>query len=76
MCRRLLHDIHYEPSSGRLLDGTNDELQSPNTDPPFEVTGSGTWVFNRKAARPESADYNYKFVVKKPNATVTYPITV
>ena len=52
------------------------ELQSPNTDPPFEITGGGTWVFNRKTSRPESADYSYKFVVKKPNATVTYPITV
>ena len=52
------------------------ELQSPNTDPPFEITGGGTWVFNRKTSRPESADYSYKFVDKKPNATVTYPITV
>jgi hypothetical protein len=57
------------------IERTN-ELQSPNTDPPFEITGGGTWVFNRKTGRPESADYTYKFVVKRPNATVTYPVTV
>jgi hypothetical protein len=52
------------------------QLQSPNTDPPFEMTGGGTWVFNRKTARTESLEYTYKLVTKRPNATVTYPITV
>lgn len=45
-------------------------------DTSFEITGSGTWTFNRELQVPESLDFKQRLVVKDGNATVTIPVSI
>lgn len=42
----------------------------------FDMSGAGTWVFNKKDRVPESLDMNFKLIVKEGNSSTTLPITV
>ncbi len=42
----------------------------------FEMTGTGTWVFNVAEHVPESLDMTYQLVVKKGNSSTTFPVSV
>jgi hypothetical protein len=40
----------------------------------FEMTGKGTWIFNRIDKLPQSSDMRFELIVRRRNATVNFPI--
>lgn len=54
------------------------QLTAPPTgdDEAFDMTGAGTWVFNKQEHLPESLDMAYKLIAKQGNSSTTFPITV
>lgn len=52
-------------------------LTSPTTDGErFEISGEGTWVFNRELAASESLDFRQTLTATTGNVTVTVPMTI
>jgi hypothetical protein len=45
-------------------------------EPGLEITGEGTWVFNRKDQLPESMDFKQKLLISEPNTQTTVPISI
>ncbi|EMI16234.1 cytoskeleton assembly control protein SLA1 [Rhodopirellula maiorica SM1] len=54
------------------------ELKMPETDDgvAYEMSGTGTWTFDKSVNMPAGIDFSYKLVVKSKNSTVTVPITM
>jgi hypothetical protein len=42
----------------------------------FEINGAGKWTFNRQLGVSESLDFKQKLVVREPNSTVTFPVSI
>jgi SLA1 homology domain 1, SHD1 len=42
----------------------------------FEMSGKGTWIFNRIDKLPQSSDMKIELIVRRRNATVTIPIVL
>ncbi len=42
----------------------------------FEISGSGTWTFNRQLGVSESLDFSQKLVVQDGSVTVTVPVMI
>jgi len=42
----------------------------------FEMTGKGTWIFNRIDKLPQSSDMKFELIVRRRNATVSIPIVL
>jgi hypothetical protein len=54
-------------------------LKSPavdKDDQDSELTGSGTWTFNRELGMPESLDFQQQMLIRQGNTTVTIPISI
>jgi hypothetical protein len=53
-------------------------LNTPQTDDnaAFEMTGQGTWTFDKKENVPHAYDMNFSLNVKKGNTSTTIPISV
>jgi hypothetical protein len=53
-------------------------LNTPPTkdNPSFDMTGNGTWTFDKKDNVPHAYDMKFKLVVKVDNTTTTVPISV
>lgn len=52
------------------------ELQSPNTDPAFEIAGSGSLVFDRQLGVFVSADLKYELKAGRDGVKLTLPVSV
>lgn len=55
------------------------ELKSPainKDDSEININGTGTFVFNKKLAMPESLNIKYDYVVHQKNTKITIPLTV
>ncbi len=52
------------------------KLEVPDDEDKTTISGSGSWVFNRKLGLPESLDCSYRMVVTSDNVTVTIPLTI
>ncbi|WP_417746421.1 SHD1 domain-containing protein [Rosistilla oblonga] len=63
---------------GRVQISKSYQLTMPANDKnqTYEMTGSGSWTFDRTAALPDAIDIQYKLVVNDGNTTVTVPIHV
>ncbi|MEI7460142.1 MAG: SHD1 domain-containing protein [Pirellula sp.] len=42
----------------------------------FEMSGKGTWIFNRIDKLPQSSDMKFELIVRRRNATVSIPIVL
>ncbi len=42
----------------------------------FEMSGSGTWTFDKSENMPAAIDFVYKLIAKRENSTTTLPITM
>ncbi len=53
-------------------------LNTPPTkdNPSFDMTGNGTWTFDKKEHVPHAYDMKFELVVKVKNTTTTVPISV
>ena len=53
-------------------------LNTPQTgdNPAFDMTGAGTWTFDRKENVPNSYDMQFKLTVKSGNTSSVIPVTV
>lgn len=53
------------------------QLTSPGGDnESFEMSGAGTWVFDREENIPSSLDMSLKLIMREGNSSTTYPITI
>jgi hypothetical protein len=54
------------------------ELSSPKTadNPAFEISGEGTWTFDRGQNVPQSLDFAANLAVELENARITIPISI
>lgn len=53
-------------------------LDTPQTEdnPAFDMTGTGTWTFDRQENVPHAYDMNFKLTIKKGNTQTVVPISV
>ena len=67
-----------QDDKGRLVTASKRyQLSSPATDgQSFEISGSGTWVFNRDLGVSESLDFQEKLIVHDGNTTITVPVAI
>jgi len=75
-----------ERTSFQLLRHQNDlvffkkdyELKMPETEDgvAYEMSGSGTWTFDKSENMPAGIEFSYKLIVKSKNSTTTLPITM
>lgn len=42
----------------------------------FEMSGQGTWIFNRIDQLPQSSDMKFELIVRRRNTTVNFPIVL
>lgn len=66
-------------TSGDLVQITRScNLSTPQTgdNPAFQMTGTGTWTFDRKEHVPHALDMSYKLTVKRGNTSASIPIAV
>lgn len=53
------------------------QLTSPgNDEESFDMSGAGTWVFDKEECVPHSLDLSAKLIMRDGNSSTTYPITV
>ncbi|GAA5506964.1 hypothetical protein Rcae01_02417 [Novipirellula caenicola] len=54
------------------------ELKMPETEDgvAYEMSGSGTWSFDKSVNMPAGIDFKYKLIVKSKNSTTTLPISM
>ncbi|WP_442509902.1 SHD1 domain-containing protein [Novipirellula sp. SH528] len=54
------------------------ELKMPETEDgvAYEMSGSGTWTFDKSENMPAGIEFSYKLIVKSKNSTTTLPITM
>ena len=53
------------------------QLTSPGTDEEsFDMSGAGTWVFDKQDCVPHSLDLSAKLIMREGNSSTTYPITI
>ena len=75
-----------EKTSFQLLRHQNDlvffkkdyELRMPETADgvAYEMSGTGTWSFDKSVNMPAGIEFSYKLIVKSKNSTTTVPITM
>ncbi len=53
------------------------QLTSPGSDEEsFDMSGAGTWVFDREEHIPHSLDMSAKLIMREGNSSTTFPITM
>ncbi len=53
------------------------QLTSPASDEDsFDMSGAGTWIFDKKDHVPHSLDLSAKLIVREGNSSTTYPVTI
>ena len=74
-----INSYSVKSTSGDLVQITRSyKLTTPATgdNPAFDLSGTGTWTFDKKENIPHALDMNLKLVVKKGNTATTLPIAL